>query len=128
MWQAVYDDLSFLDQISDGKTNSYHEIDRSKLMEFRLIEPKTGRVFFIMELDKEKRLIFRRRVSMNASTGETMAVVYLVGWQQTVNGKNVQSLFWVLPDLSVLNTGAFKENSHFLYDVFYFDEEKEAAK
>jgi hypothetical protein len=64
---------------------------------------------------------------MDGASGETKWLIYLVGWQQTVAGKNIQSLNWLINSdsgLTVLQTGKFREDSQLLYDIFWFEEEK----
>ena len=123
-WRAVYDDGSIFPQYDGDKENSYHNIDRHKLIAFCLKEPHTNTDVFQMELLKDQRLIFRRRIGMDANNGDIKYLIYLVGWQQTIKGKNIQSLHWIFPDGSVLTTGKFHEDNPLLCEVTWFDEEK----
>jgi hypothetical protein len=117
-WLAVYSDGNVLPQFNqDGSQNAYGDIERSKLSEFHLMDPLTGDVFFSMALEPGQRLIYRRRVSMDGQSGLVNWVVYLVGWQETVGGKNVQSLNWIFPNGQIINTGRFREDHPIFYSV-----------
>ena len=123
-WQAAYDDGSFLNQYDGEKENSYHSIDRSKLVGFSLIDPTTDTAVFMMELLEDQRLVYRKRIGMDAQSGQEKYFIYLVGWQQTVGDKNVQALHWVFPDGSILSTGRFREDNPLLSEITWLDEEK----
>ena len=124
-WLAVYEDDSVLDQVGeDGKENGYGDIDRARLTEFRILDSDTKDPIFVMSLDSDQRLIYRRRVNMSGVTGEIMWVVYLVGWQKTVGGVNVQSLNWIMPDGSIINTGKYLNETSIFASVDLLDFEK----
>ena len=123
-WVAVYSDGTNYPQYNeDGSENSYHAIDRERLSEFHLIRPD-GSTHFAVALEKGQRLVFRRRYSMDGVTGETNWVLYLCGWQMTVGKKNIQSLNWLFPDQTIINTGKFNEQSSLFYSIVFHEEEK----
>ena len=125
VWVAVYNDgTNFAQFNEDGTENSYHNIDRTKLTEFHMVRVDNQETVFAMALEPEQRLVFRRRVSMSGDTGEILRIIYLVGWQQTVGRKNVQSLNWILPDLSIVQTGKFREDSQIFYEIAWMEDEK----
>jgi hypothetical protein len=126
VWHAIYDDETELPQYGeDGEENPFGAIERNKLAEFHMVDRETGEPVFSMTLDDGQRLIYRRRVSMSGNTGEVNWVVYLVGWQQTVNGKNVQSLNWIFPNGRIVNTGKFNEHHPIFYNVVLMPFEEE---
>ena len=99
MWKAVYDDGTFLPQYNeDGSTNKYPDIDRSKLVCFILFND--GKVLLKMNLSKNQRLIFRKRIRKNMRTGEDI-IVYLVGWQMLINNVSVKHIHLVFSDGSI---------------------------
>ena len=135
-WQAVLDDGTLLEE---GKQVHSIELFSDKfvgrLREFRLVDKSfkmckkcsvpvlPPRVLIRVRLDKNKRLIYRRRPplpGMGMGTGRKPAVVWLVGWQQTLhnftdargNPANVQCV-------SVLNenTGAVFFLDRYIEDV-----------
>lgn len=123
-WVAVYGQDEFFRQFNEDDTeNKYMDIDRKKLIEFHILDRGTGKTVFALALEPEQRLIFRRRNSLNASTGDMNWTIYLVGWQQTVGGKNIQSLNWIFPDGSIIATGKFKEEHPIFYGIQLFPNE-----
>lgn len=95
-WKAIYSDNTYLTSHNDdGTTNSYADINRDKLIAFDLIN--NGKSVLYINLSDKKRLIYRRRVQQNMGTG-VQKVVYLVGYQQNVGGKNVQVVNHVYDD------------------------------
>lgn len=125
-WVVVYDDGSELWQHGpDGKEHSYADIDRSRISEFHLRLRGQDKTVIAYALEPGQRLIYRKRHSMSGITGEKNWTIHLVGWQQTVNGKNVQCLSWVFPDGSIINTGRFREDHPIFYSVELLDMEKE---
>lgn len=128
-WVAVYHDGTHLFQYAeDGTQTPYTDIDRSRLTEFHLRERETDNSVFAVAFDSpEQRLIYRRRVAMDANSGQKKWVIHLVGWQRTVKGENIQSINWIFPDGSVINTGRFQEDHPMFYGVQFFDEELESG-
>lgn len=124
-WLAVYADGGILPQYSeDGSEAAYGAINRDTLAEFHILDKETNESVFSMSLEPDQRLIYRRRVSMSEA-GIQNWVILLVGWQQTVNGKNVQSINWILPSGQIVNTGKFREDHPVFYGVELMGFEKE---
>ncbi len=97
-WKAIYKDGSSLEQY-DGSENKYTAIDRAKLVAF---EMWNNQLITRIDLsDPLKRLIWRRRVDLGGLSQITR-VIYLVGWQKTVDGKNTQQIHVIEED------GSFK--------------------
>lgn len=108
-WTANYRDGSTLTQYNgDRTTNRYEDIDRWQLVRFDLL--KDGVPIASVYLRRGQRLIYRRRTFLKLS-GEKN-VVYLVGWQQTLDTKkglkNITALMYVHEDGSIALDGARK--------------------
>jgi hypothetical protein len=126
-WVAVYKDESIVTQYNeDGSESKYSDIDRAKLSEFHIIDADTKETVYAVALDPGQRLIFRRR-SMMAGNGELLGTIILCGWQQNVKGQNVQSIGWVFPNGSVIQTGRFREDHRIFYGVEFMDFEDETV-
>lgn len=129
-WTVVYNDGTAMDQFNpDGTENGYGEIDRDKITEFHM-RNEEGTTILAMEITPEQRLIYRKRHSLSAASGERNWTIYLVGWQQTIAGKNVQSLNWIFPNGSIINTGRFQDNHPIFYSIqlLPFEEEEESRR
>lgn len=140
VWKAVYDDGTSLDQLEpDGVLNKYTDIDRSKLINFLLIEAETGKPKVILHLKPGQKLIHRRRVTkriplsklffennLDASLEET---VWIVGWHENRRGVNIQMLLFVFEDGTVEFMDRWTE-SHALYSpvILLSEEELEIVK
>ncbi|KKL95154.1 hypothetical protein LCGC14_1857460 [marine sediment metagenome] len=125
-WKAIYLDGKSLNQYNEDKSvNKYTDIDRTILKFFELY--KENKLILRVHLDDNKRLIFRRRVSLKMGVGIT-EVVYLVGWQKTVERKNVQSICYIFEDGHIEMAGAWNEKSDFAYAPNLIEEEKDGSE
>jgi len=107
-WRAVYKDGTVLLQTTkEGKKNKYADIDRDKLKYFDLLDG--NKLLFRLHLEPGRRLICRRRTIGDVFDASKKRVVWLIGWQWTVNGRNVQDIAWVYENGVVELTGRFKE-------------------
>lgn len=119
-WKANYEDGTSLPQYNeDGSKNIYTDIDRSKLVSFEilnLIEQKDEegkviksekKIIHNLKLAKGQRLICRQRKFMRNDMVNN--IVWIVGWQQTVEGKNIQSIAYIYPDGKIEMSGSWKE-------------------
>lgn len=98
MWVARYKDGSLHTQYNvDGSDrDAYEDIVRKELYSFELWTRQSHRLILRVYFDTpDKKLIWRRRV-YKRSDGSQM-VIYLVGWQMNVKGRNVQSIQVVFP-------------------------------
>jgi len=94
-WTAAYKDGTVLHQYNgDGTENRYEDIDRYRLFRFDLL--RGGEIVYSVYLHSSQRLIFRRR-NFIPQGGERW-VVYLVGWQMNVEGKNVTAINYIYPN------------------------------
>jgi len=124
-WIAVYGEDDYLFQFNDdGTENGYSDIDRGRLKEFHIINKETKKHVFALALDEGQRLIYRKRIQVSGISGEKLWEIYLVGWQQTVKGTNVQAISWIFPDGSIIQTGRFQEDHGIFYSVELLDFEK----
>ena len=105
-WRAYYNDGTFLDQGSQvGDKKDYGAIDRTKLIAFEILDEKK-RVYMVHLLPGQ-RLIYRMRVSRDFYNSDIQFTIWLVGWQQTINGKNIQSIAHIFPDGHVESAGVW---------------------
>lgn len=114
-WIARYNDGETLSQYKeDGSENRYADIDRNRLVEFTVVSD-LNESMFTLHLDPGQRLIYRRRVKQ--SPGLSPIVVYIVGWQMTVAGNNIQSIAYISEDKDIHMAGAWKEDHPWFYSV-----------
>jgi len=103
-WEALYKDGTKLTQYNEkGEANGYENIDRSKLAAFCIRRDNEQEPFYRVFLNSEQRLIFRRRV-WKKTTGERKDLL-MIGWQQTVNGKNIQNISYIHENGQIDNSG-----------------------
>jgi len=117
-WQAVYNDGSDLWECNpEGHIiNRYKDIDRSRLTEFRVYltedlsvsEPK---LFLRVAIKEGYRLIWRKRRLQRLLEDKPFATIYLIGWQTTLEGKNIQSILYLYPD------GTDEPASRFIFEL-----------
>ena len=110
-WEAIYSDGTTLPQYNEkGKANGYENINASKLKRFRILRPDPEdstkkKTHFQLHLEPEQRLIYLRRGFINTVGGK--GYFLMVGWQQTINGKNIQSISYIYDDLHIEQSGIF---------------------
>ena len=115
-WIAVYkDDTALTQHENDGTEHSTEEIDRKKLAAIVLLRDNVQ--FLVQAFEPGQRLIFRRRVSIEQTGGEDVKrYLYMLGWQQTVNGKNVQHVAYIDEDTGfVTMAGKFNDKHPLFY-------------
>ncbi len=103
-WKAIYNDGTSLSQYTEEGENTYRDIQRDKLGAFEIWDEE--RLVVRVLLEANRRLICRRRHFLRA--GEDM-VIWLVGWQETIEGKNTQSILYILPDKTLVLGGAWDD-------------------
>lgn len=128
MWIAVYEDGTNLRQFDEnGHEARYSDIERERLTEFHLVnKDDEARTIFALALDPGQRLIYRRRVATSGNN-EPKWTITMVGWQQTINGQNVQSISWIFPEGGIIQTGRFREDHRLFYatELLPFEEESD---
>ena len=119
-WLAIYNDGSSLPQFADGTENKYTDIDRSRLVKFILFVGDTPKL--VIHLDKNKRLIYRRRVALSFSGHQE--IVYLAGWQELKHGINTQMICFLFEDGHIETVDRFYENHPWFYPVKFLPGEQ----
>jgi len=125
IWNAVGNDGSYLPQYNeDGKENKYTDIDRDTLERFVLTDAQTGKAKLVLNLDSEKKLIFRRRTAKSVDN-EIKEVVYILGWQQNIAGHNVQAIAFYFESTGHIEmTDGFTKDHRWFYPVTFLPEEE----
>jgi len=122
-WKVEYTDKSELYQYNDdGSSNKYTDIDRSRLNKFIIL--KDHKPFFIVNLDSNKRLIYRKRIAQEMNT-KKQEIVYLVGYQELVNGRNVQMIAFIFETSGIIEVlDGFREGHAWFDKVNFLPEER----
>ena len=106
LWTVVDCYNNVLNQINEkGEGRKLSEIDAlTRPYTFYLVPQKPGLPKVSVKIDSTKRFIYFRRtnkkVSMigNSFRGEQfVSRMYCIGWQDTIEGKNIKNLIWVNP-------------------------------
>lgn len=124
-WCAVYTDGTTLRQYNEGGVEKkYIDIDRSELKEFILYVNGIKKV--VINLDKNKRLIYRKRVAMviSGSTQGQQHIVYIAGWQEKRDDKNIQMLCFLFDDGHVELLDKFDESHAWSIPIIFRPEEQ----
>lgn len=121
-WRANYNDGTSTDQYEGDVKRKYEDIDRTRLTSFSLFKDNYSAKILTFHLEKDQKLIFRKRVIQ--TVGETPIDVYLVGWQQNVNGQNIQSIAYVFPNGQIEIMGAWKGDHILFGKVELLDQEQ----
>ncbi len=123
-WKAVYSDGKSLNQYNeDGSVNKYPDIDRTILKYFELYGE--DKLILRIHLEKERRLIYRRRVAKSLNGKQT--VVYFAGWQKTIGNENIQSIAYIFEDGHIEMAGQWKGKSNWFYAPNLIKEEKDGS-
>lgn len=117
-WQALHSPGPVLDSRNGAK---YQDIDRQTCIAFDLYIDQEGlpKPHLLLRIDlredglPKRRLVYRKRTQLKAS-GESFEF-YLVGWQRTVEGRNVQAICYVFNEGTVVLGGEFDEQDPFMY-------------
>lgn len=118
-WKCQYNDGS---EISSKDGAKYADIDRAKLKSFVLLQVDNDKPKLKLYLSTTMRLIVRMRTAININSN-ARETVWIVGWQETVNSKNKQSISFVFPDGSIEHTDGFKEGHKWFYPINFLSEE-----
>jgi|SRR6266849_1935481 len=120
LWKAIYNDNTFYESSDTPGAKDYDKIDRSKLSAFEIFDSDTKKLIYRLVLEPGQRLIYRKRGWQDFYTSEKLLEIYMVGWQQTVNGRNIQSISHIFPDGHVEQSGKWvsfeRENNSIKYD------------
>ena len=120
-WEAVYDNGTSLSQFNpDGSENKYVNIDREKITQFVLY--RNGKPAVVIHLNRNKKLVYRmRRAQDNHGNQEA---VYLAGWQEKRNGKNVQMISFLFEDNHIEIVDRFHENHPWFDSINFLPDER----
>jgi len=123
-WEAIYSDGITLTQYNEkGKANGYENIDKTRLKAFAIYgwsdeskDPNAEfytdkKLIYRLHLEQGQRLIYLRRgfKSVYVSSLKDAGTSYflMVGWQETINGKNKQSISYIYDDGHIEHAGVF---------------------
>ncbi len=122
-WVVQYNDGTQHDSDESGEGFKYQAIDRKLLSQFRMMDG--DRVVAVLHLTPERKLIYRKRVAVNVTTNDKVAV-FLFGWQEEVGcyGTNVQTLCALFEDGHIEITNGFREGHEWFYPINFRPEEK----
>jgi hypothetical protein len=121
-WKAVYQNGGELPQYNeDGSENKYDDIDRKNLSQFMYVIDDKPRL--VVHMNKTKRLIYRRRVAQAFFDNKITEVVYLIGWQETILGRNTQMISFLFEDGHVEVVDKFDEDHQWFYPVKFRSDE-----
>lgn len=121
---------SYTIQLEIEKSFSSSKVIGKEAISYKVVEEprkhEKTKLILRIHLGDDKKLIFRRRVSLNISSTsrKNTEIIYLVGWQKNVNGKNVQSICYIFEDGHIEIAGQWKEDSEWFYAPNLIKEEK----
>jgi len=108
-WRAIYVDETHLDEVdAAGTEHGFAEVDQGRLVAFALLPRRAGLPTPVVRLDPasgQRPIFFRTRlVDVNPQTGaeSNQRTITVLGWQRTVEGRNVQSLTALYDDGSAV--------------------------
>lgn len=109
LWRGYHRDGTISDERDEtGRLRGFAEVRATDLFALALVPQVEGLPEPHVVISGDARPIcFRRRsVLFDIETGEQQsgATVHVIGWQQTVNGRNVQALLACFEDGSVMLT------------------------
>jgi hypothetical protein len=111
-WEAMYKDGSSLWECNSKSQviNKYSDIKRENVKEFRLYKSddlltilnnklmKILKPVYSIEIKEGRRLIWRKRRHQRLLESTPFLTIYMIGWQETIDGKNIQSILYIYPD------------------------------
>jgi hypothetical protein len=109
-WVAEYADGTTIFEMDDAgyDVHGLKDVDLSRVVRFTLIPLREGLPTPTVQLDQAsgQRLIFtrRRRIEVNPASEEVVdrSTTHLLGWQRTVEGRNVKGVTYWFEDGSCL--------------------------
>lgn len=115
-WQAVYKDGTRFNEYKHGKQipKGYLLIDRKKLKFFQLMS-MDNRVIVTLELDKGKKLFYRRRVQRVILGKENTKIIYCVGYNMRYFKKLI---IWIHDDYSIMVTDKWLKQEPYKKPIF----------
>lgn len=131
-WRVTFRDGEVLDEHNPqtGQSRPWTEAFKKPIALVQLVEAATGEIPVTVHLKPGQKPITRRRVAIPMSIGGTIkpagprTTVWLMGWHQKVDGRNVQQVFFVHADGKIEVIDRWDENSRLYYAVKLLPEEK----
>ena len=124
-WRVQYTDGTSLFQYNEGEENKkYTDIDRDRLKEFSLFVDNVRKI--VIPFDGNKRLVYRKRITRGfiGYTQGRKREVYIAGWQEKRDGKNIQMLCFLFDDGHVEILDKFDINHVWSIPVTFTQEER----
>lgn len=97
-WRATYADGSRLSQFENGEEQLFGAVDHERLVDMSWVPHEPSKPTYTLKLAPWQRLILLRRHQVS---GGVDAVLFILGWQATINGRNYRSVILIHPDGSV---------------------------
>jgi len=110
-WKAKYKDKTKKEHSSFNK-DKYTDLDRTDLEAVEVY--LKDKLIFTLPINGNKRLIMRYRVKQNMNNPNDSSYVFMVGWQKTDNGKNIQEINYIYPSGKIETAGKW-DNSKTMY-------------
>lgn len=114
-WRVHYSDGTTFDEYEpDGTEHSFAEVDNPRVAVVELLPQHDWLAEHVVKIDAAagtRPIFFRRRSRIvNLESGEDTAgpVIHCLGWQKTVNGRNVASYLFLFADGSSLTTDDYQ--------------------
>ena len=121
LWCAIYNNGEPFWQFNiDGSENKYADIDKASLRQFILY--RNGKAVIVIHFDSAKKLIYRMRRAMDSHGNEE--TVYLAGWQEKRDGKNLQMIVFLFEDGHTEIVDRFYERHPWFYSVEFLPDER----
>jgi len=99
-WRCQYNDGTYFpatQEESKRMSQTYSDIEQDKLIFFEVYKRETDNLVLQTHFhDQDRQLIHVRRILKHTQKSDEK--IWLVGWQKTVNGKNVQSINLIFED------------------------------
>lgn len=98
--QFVYVTEGKLYKVYLGHEKGWLEVHREQLDSASMIGLILNDKDYIIKLKPGQRWVYFKRTFKKTESGFSMGI-YCIGWQETVEGRNVKSLLWIYPDGSI---------------------------
>jgi hypothetical protein len=119
-WKAKY--KNNINSHSNKNGDKYTDIDRKNLESIEVY--LNSKIIHTLLIEKDKRLIMRYRVQQDINNPNKSTYIFLIGWQQTINGKNIQEITYIFPDGKKEVSGKWDNTKALYSEVKLRDDEK----
>ena len=106
-WLVLYSDGT---ELSEDQAGGFGAVDIARVDTLVVLDRNAPELHYAVPIREGMRPIFfrrkRQRVSLGSPSATSGPTIYAtaLGWQKTVNGRNVKSLIWLMHDGSVAVT------------------------